>query len=259
MHAFRRRGQRATILYWFRSPPNVKVGRAALDEDAIRALEETHPDLIFDWPQILQTPVRSDRPFEEPRPARVESSRRPVPAPTPRPIPRSVHLASAIEEIVDEAPPRAETPAPAVSDQTMIAPSSASDPELLTASNSASDPKFAVGHEVSVSHPSGILNSEHLSVLRARYAELSARLSERITDPVRLESLREQAAKLDPDAWVTAQEVRHHLEDYELVYQALRTALGQGSQRRSRRGGVRHRQAHETPVKPSGSGEPEGS
>ncbi len=37
----RRRGREHTrVLYWFRSPPQIKVGRAAIDEDAIRALED---------------------------------------------------------------------------------------------------------------------------------------------------------------------------------------------------------------------------
>ena len=34
-------GQR--ILYWFRTPPGVKVGRAALDEEAIRTIEQGTP------------------------------------------------------------------------------------------------------------------------------------------------------------------------------------------------------------------------
>ena len=41
VHAGRRNGRsRQRILYWFRTPPGVKVGRPALDEDAIRWIEE---------------------------------------------------------------------------------------------------------------------------------------------------------------------------------------------------------------------------
>jgi hypothetical protein len=47
------------ILYWFRTPPNVRVGRVALDEGAVRQIEELHPDLEFDWPQILKTTIPS--------------------------------------------------------------------------------------------------------------------------------------------------------------------------------------------------------
>jgi hypothetical protein len=55
MHAFRRRGRpHPQILYWFRGPVDVKVGRAPLDEDAISLLEERHPEVAFDWPKILE-------------------------------------------------------------------------------------------------------------------------------------------------------------------------------------------------------------
>jgi hypothetical protein len=44
---------RPRLLYWFRTPPDVHVGRAAIDDAAIVALEQAHPDVTFDWPQIL--------------------------------------------------------------------------------------------------------------------------------------------------------------------------------------------------------------
>lgn len=243
MHAFRRRGQaRSTILYWFRTPPNVKVGRAAIDEEAIRALEDTHPDLIFDWPRILQTPTRSEPPFGESRAARPEARRRPNPATPPRPSEPSGPTASPADiQPTHDAPEESAAPVEPpelIGDET----SSGSDAEFdaLLSENRRLTPNSA-DPGGALAHPSGILNSEQLFVLRGRHAELQARLSERITDPATLEALREQAAKLDPDAWVTAEEVRQHLETYELVYQALRTALGESGRRRSRRGGVRHR------------------
>ncbi len=55
VHAARRDGRsRQRILYWFRTPPGVKVGRPALDEEAIRWIEEQNPDIEFDWPKILE-------------------------------------------------------------------------------------------------------------------------------------------------------------------------------------------------------------
>jgi hypothetical protein len=59
----RRRGKpRARILYWFRTPPGVRIGRAALDEAAIRLIEEHNPDVEFDWTRILKG---QDAPVEE--------------------------------------------------------------------------------------------------------------------------------------------------------------------------------------------------
>jgi hypothetical protein len=55
----RRGSGRSRILYWFRSPPNVRVGREPFDESARIALEQQNPDVAFDWPQILATPTPS--------------------------------------------------------------------------------------------------------------------------------------------------------------------------------------------------------
>jgi hypothetical protein len=64
--------QRTRVLYLFRTPSHVKVGRPALDDEAMEALEHTHPDLSFDWTVLLREPaeVRTDR-WERPaRPGR---------------------------------------------------------------------------------------------------------------------------------------------------------------------------------------------
>src|SRR5436309_1118297 len=55
-----RRGRSsARVLYWFRSPPNVKVGREPFDEHIRRELEAQNPDVTFDWRRILETPIPS--------------------------------------------------------------------------------------------------------------------------------------------------------------------------------------------------------
>lgn len=52
-----RRGKvRQRILYWFRTPPNVKVGRTPFDEEVMRALEAQYPDVTFDWDALRNTP-----------------------------------------------------------------------------------------------------------------------------------------------------------------------------------------------------------
>jgi hypothetical protein len=53
-----RRGKvRPRLLYWFRTPPNVKVGRQPFDDAVRRALEAQNPDIQFDWQAILDTPI----------------------------------------------------------------------------------------------------------------------------------------------------------------------------------------------------------
>jgi hypothetical protein len=55
-----RRGKvRQRVLYWFRTPPNVRVGREPFDEAVRRQLEAQNPDVTFDWPQILEAPIPS--------------------------------------------------------------------------------------------------------------------------------------------------------------------------------------------------------
>jgi hypothetical protein len=53
-----RRGRmRQRILYWYRTPPQVKVGREPFDERTQRALEAQNPDVRFDWDKIRNTPI----------------------------------------------------------------------------------------------------------------------------------------------------------------------------------------------------------
>jgi hypothetical protein len=55
-----RRGKvRARVLYWFRTPPNVRVGREPFDRDARTALEAQNPNVAFDWRRIVETPIPS--------------------------------------------------------------------------------------------------------------------------------------------------------------------------------------------------------
>jgi hypothetical protein len=48
---------RARVLYWYRTPPGMKVGRQPFDQAVRQALEGHYPDLKFDWKQIVETPM----------------------------------------------------------------------------------------------------------------------------------------------------------------------------------------------------------
>src|SRR4029077_8470916 len=55
-----RRGKvRPRLLYFFRTPPDIKVGREPFDPELRRALERQHPDITFDWRAIVETPIPS--------------------------------------------------------------------------------------------------------------------------------------------------------------------------------------------------------
>lgn len=60
VEAVTRRGRtRTRVLYWFRTPPGVKVGREPFDDETRRALEARNPNVAFDWKKILATPIPS--------------------------------------------------------------------------------------------------------------------------------------------------------------------------------------------------------
>jgi hypothetical protein len=61
-----RRGKsRNRILYWFRTPPGVKVGRLPFDDHVRRALEARYPDVAFDWQKLIDTPIPPPAPDVE--------------------------------------------------------------------------------------------------------------------------------------------------------------------------------------------------
>ncbi|MBA2302516.1 MAG: hypothetical protein H0W08_07760 [Acidobacteria bacterium] len=70
---------RSRILYWFRTPPGIRVGRGPLDPEAIRLIESSNPDLDFDWTRILK-----GQPDEEPAERRAPPRKRRAAAPAAR-------------------------------------------------------------------------------------------------------------------------------------------------------------------------------
>ena len=222
VHAVRRQGRlRHRILYWFRTPPGVKVGRPAFDETIIRAIEEQNPDIEFNWEKILDTLTSAPPPPDDDRGRR---GRREKPS---RDVRRHAPPA------VDAAPERDEE---AVELDVDVPPVSESEPEGSTEATGAQR------------------GGPDLERFRARFAELQARITERAGSPERVEALRARAESLNPDTWVTADEVTKGLEEFEGKVRELRLELGL-RRRRSRRGGRRRRPAGESGGSPPESGE----
>jgi hypothetical protein len=44
------------MLYWFRTPPNLRVGRSPFDEDMRRTLQTRYPEITFDWTALSELP-----------------------------------------------------------------------------------------------------------------------------------------------------------------------------------------------------------
>lgn len=236
VHAVRRQGRsRQRILYWFRTPPDVKVGRPALDEEAIRWIEEHNPDIEFDWPTILEAKPSPGPPPEDARNRRVRRDK------TDRPSPAQPRPAAPVPVAGPEPSLRVEPETPEIDAIEGDEEPVAAEPEVAEAleqlAHADVDPEAV---------PSGTLleraiGREQLIRLRARYAELQARIAERGGDAERIEALKTQAESLNPDIWVTDEEARKGLEEFEPKIRDLRAALGLRRRRRSRRGGRRHR------------------
>jgi hypothetical protein len=82
------------------------------------------------------------------------------------------------------------------------------------------------------------LGAEGLLRLRARHAELLTRISEKVQDEGRRDELKTQADRLNPDTWVTDSEVTAGLEQYETVFESVRSVVGRRRKRRRRRSGA---------------------
>ncbi|HEY7789297.1 MAG TPA: hypothetical protein VIC33_02180 [Vicinamibacterales bacterium] len=234
VQASRRRGKKESrLLYWFRTPPNVKVGRVPIDEDAIRAIEHHNPDLAFDWTRILDS--RPPAPSEPPtRPARRQ---RPLPSPPTR-AERPLAVREAVQPRAPEEPSFERQPDAAESLLADAADIGQADGLAEIADANLAEPPF-VPESARPVPAEELVGVEGLARLRTLHAELLARITERGSEPARLDDLRREAERLNPDAWVTLDEARQALEQYEIVAETFRRSLGR--RRRSRRGGRRGR------------------
>ncbi|HKT80472.1 MAG TPA: hypothetical protein VJP86_09665 [Vicinamibacterales bacterium] len=55
MHVPIGKGARPRLLYWYRTPPGVKVGREPFDLAVRDAIQAQNPNVIFDWKRISET------------------------------------------------------------------------------------------------------------------------------------------------------------------------------------------------------------
>jgi hypothetical protein len=89
MHWFREGNrQQSRILYVFRGPGGVRVGRPAMEPEVLRLLEARHPDIDFDWPAVLDNRQVVEPPPEQRRqrkPRRRDEEGPAVSAPAPPP------------------------------------------------------------------------------------------------------------------------------------------------------------------------------
>lgn len=58
-------------------------------------------------------------------------------------------------------------------------------------------------------------------VLRGRYIELANRILSRVSDPAEQRRLWDEAARLNPESWKTAEHARDALAGFDAAYEAI--------------------------------------
>lgn len=235
LHSYRKRGKaRQKILYWFRTPPHLKIGRAALDDETVRRLEKLNPALEFDWDKILdpqQQPLR-----EAPAPAGrrkkgggVAPAQR-LPATPSRPV---------------EVRPTPAAAGRARRDETELSPVEApAQEEREPAAAVEAEPEPAetgAGLAPDLEAPP---DQDSRDRLRFCFQQLRAVVAVRVQDPVRRATLEKEIEAFDPEAWSIEGDPAAVIADYEQRAAAfVRKIVGRRRRSRRRGGARRHRKS----------------
>ncbi len=182
-------GAPAKVIYWYRTAPGLRQGRPALDDGAMRTLEEQYPDIDFDWPYILEAASMT--------PVEVEAA---VPVRKRKPQPRSTE---------DEMDGGDDDTAPG------LAPSA-------TAS-AGGEPARAPAATFDLL--SELLGRGIASSLRARHAELVAGVEASAADSTVKATWSVRLAAINPDGWTSPEQVMAGIASVEGDADALQDAI----------------------------------
>jgi hypothetical protein len=233
MHWYREGArQRSRILYVFRSPGGVRVGRESLEPEVLRDIEANYPDIAFDWKAVLDNKqiVETAPDLRRPR-----KRRRPE----------------------DDVPPAAEpgTPKPHPATSARGAGTQRDPQDRAGQSRGASS---AEGHSGEGGRPpipstiDGATPDEQTAFLVRWYPIVRERIPQRTADPARREALLALAERLNPAAWTDADQIAAGLQQAAEALERLSHVFAR-RRRRSRRakgperGGSREQPASPTP------------
>jgi hypothetical protein len=232
-------GERPRVLYWYRTAPGVRVGRPALDEDAIRTIEEQHPEIDFDWPHILEVGAITQPEVEE----------RPIVRPRRRPV-RDQGSGIRDQEgsgVRDQEGSGVRDQGSGIRDQEG---SGIRDQEGSGSRDQVQGPRIGdqeqealepgedtddVG-EMEVAEPTveqprahdlleALVGREIATRLRARYAEIIGRIHRLPADVAERTAWEARAESLNPDNWVTPDEVLSGVQRADELFDQLRRDL----------------------------------
>ena len=204
-------GAKARLLYWYRTAPGIVLGRPALDEDAIRTIEENHPDIEFDWPAILalsevmtpeeETPPTKPSVSGSARSASARKKRREL-----RRDDRAEGSGGPVEQSVADEPMEPQSEPGALEPLEPVEPLERAEPAAPARSSLVDD---LAGREVA-------------RALRARYAEITSKIDQ--IDGDRAAWLA-RAEAINPDAWQTPEAVLHGVSNADAAYEKLKREI----------------------------------
>ncbi len=214
MHWFRDgHRQRSKILYVFRTPPGVRVGRQIFDPAVMRELEQLHPDIEFEWRTLMDNQQVVETAPEPRRPRKRRRDEGGAEAPrAERP---------ALEPVAAAAPTR--EPAPAVDEPA---------PELEGAAPAGvpAPPRVPVPTRVEGTTP-----EEQVTWLRGWYERIRERIPHRTHDPARRDALYALAERLNPATWEGDEAIAQGVHDAAEALERFSKVFAK-KRRRSRRG-----------------------
>jgi hypothetical protein len=211
--------QRSRILYVFRSPGGVRVGRESLEPEILRDIEANYPDIAFDWKAVLDNKqiVETTPDLRRPR-----KRRRPE----------------------DEAPVA----------KVVAAPVSTKRPG---GEGSPKPPGSGVGRPAIPSAIEGATPDEQTAFLTRWYPIVRERIPQRTADPARREALLALAERMNPAAWTDADQIAAGLQQAGEALERLSHVFAR-RRRRSRRAKSPDtsgpRDASDGPKPPNGEG-----
>jgi hypothetical protein len=168
--------QRSRILYIFRTPGGVRVGREPLEPEVLRDIEARHPEIAFDWKAVIDSRQVVDTAPDPRRPRnRRHSEDERVPA----------------AEVTASPPsgprPREDPPSPGFGG---------------AGPGAAAPPRPPIPSAIEGSTP-----DEQIAFLALWYPIVRDRIPQRTSDPARREALLALAERLNSGAWTDADQI----------------------------------------------------
>jgi hypothetical protein len=205
MHIYRDgQRQRTKILYVFRTPGAVRVGRDPLEPEVQKQLEAQYPDIPFNWSAVRETQQVIET-AAEPRRRR----------------PRPPDARGAQSDVEGR---RSETAAPVEA-----APAAA---PQASAPRQPEPPRIVIPAVIE-----GVTPDEQIAFLIQWFPIVRERIAKRVSDPSRIEALNALADRLNPSAWTDADQITTGLQAAAEALERLSRVFSKRRRRRRSGGG----------------------